>query len=95
VGSLTAFIGGQSDGVHLPCDHMYVAKPIPPGLMRFSYGELRKKGWCLVRALSSARTNARLKSKQYEANRRLRGLRSMALIRGYCIKPFAPARSDL
>lgn len=41
----------------------------------------------------SKRTNARQKSKQHEASRRLRGLRSMALIRGYCIDQALRART--
>ena len=46
VGSLTVACGPSpaDAGVHLPCDRMYVAKPLPPGLMLFGYGELRKKG---------------------------------------------------
>jgi len=44
VGSLTAACGPADAGAHLPCDRMYVVKPLPPGLMLFSYGELRKKG---------------------------------------------------
>ena len=44
VGSLTVACGPADAGVHLPCDRMYVAKPLPPGLMLFGYGELRKKG---------------------------------------------------